>query len=140
MTNSTTNTAETVAQILKLERDIMEAIKTKNPTALAAMVAEGFTYRTHFGAAATKQEFLQSIASFPMEIVSISGEELNVDLYGETAILTGVQHAEARAPEGEPEQSTVAFTDVFVRNDGRWLMAMAYAVELPSEPGISDLN
>jgi hypothetical protein len=45
-----------------------------------------------------------------------------------------VQRAEARAPEGEPEESAVAFTDVFVRRDDRWLMALAYGVELPSEP------
>ena len=56
-----------------------------------------------------------------------------MNLFGETAVLTGVQHAEARPPEGEPEKSAVAFTDVFVRREGRWLMVLAYGVELPSE-------
>ncbi|HEV7473185.1 MAG TPA: nuclear transport factor 2 family protein [Pyrinomonadaceae bacterium] len=135
MSNSTNNAAETAAVILKLERDIMDAIRNKNTTALAPLLADGFTYRTHFGAAANKAEFLQSIASFPMNILSIHGEELNVDVYGETAILTGVQRAEARAPEGPPEESAVAFTDVFVQTEGSWLMVLAYGVELPSEAG-----
>jgi hypothetical protein len=58
---------------------------------------------------------------------------LRVDVYGETAILTGVQVAEAMPPEGETEQSVVAFTDVFVRRDGRWVLVLAYGVELPSD-------
>lgn len=133
MTNSTDNAAEAILQI---ERDIMAAIKGKDATALEPMLADEFVYRTHFGAEADKAEFLKSIASFPMKILSLSGEELRVDVYGETAVLTGVQLAEARPPEGETEESAVAFTDVFVRRDGRWLMVLAYGVELPSEADV----
>ncbi len=138
MADSTNN--ETVEFILGLERDIMDAIRTKNTATLASMVSDDFVYRTNFGAAATKAEFLQGIASFPMEIVSIRGEELNVDVYGEIAILTGVQVAEARAPEGQPEESAVAFTDVFRKTDGRWLMVMAYGIELPSASVESEIS
>src|SRR5436190_13090585 len=130
MTNSTDSAAEAILQI---ERDIMAAIKGKDATALEPMLADEFVYRTHFGAEADKAEFLKSIASFPRKILSLRGEELRVDIFGDTAVLTGVQLAEARAPEGETEESAVAFTDVFVRRDGRWLMVLAYGVELPSE-------
>ena len=110
----------------------MNAIKNKDAMALAPMVADDFVYRTHFGAEADKAAFLNSIASIPLEIIAMRGEELNVNVYGDTAILTGVQVAEAKPPEGEPEEGAVAFTDVFVRRDGRWSMVLAYAVELPS--------
>ncbi len=131
--SDSTNTAAAQA-ILQIERDIMAAIRNKNASTLEPMLGDDFIYRTHFGAEADKTEFLKSIASFPVEILGIRGEELKVNVYGETAILTGVQVAEARAPEGEPEESAVAFTDVFVRREGRWLMVLAYGVELPSEP------
>lgn len=131
--SDSTNTAAAQA-ILQIERDIMAAIRNKNASTLEPMLGDDFIYRTHFGAEADKTEFLKSIASFPVEILGIRGEELKVNVYGETAILTGVQIAEARAPEGEPEESAVAFTDVFVRREGRWLMVLAYGVELPSEP------
>ena len=130
MTNSTDGAAEAILQI---ERDIMAAIKGKDATALEPMLADEFVYRTHFGAEADKAEFLKSIASFPRKILSLRGEELRVDIFGDTAMLTGVQLAEARAPEGETEESAVAFTDLFVRRDGSWLMVLAYGVELPSE-------
>ena len=135
MTNSNDNAAEALLQI---ERDIMAAIKSKDTAALDPMLVDEFVYRTHFGAEADKAEFLKSIASFPMKIVSLRGEELNVNIYGETAVITGVQIAEACPPEGEAEESAVAFTDVFVRRDKRWLMVLAYGVELPAEEASFD--
>ena len=131
MTDSTSND-EIAETILKIERDIMAAIKSKDRAALEPMLAEEFVYRTHFGAEADKAAFLESIAFFPVEILSLRGEELKVNVYGETAVLTGVQIATARPPEGETEESAVAFTDIFVRRDERWLMVLAYGVELPS--------
>ena len=116
-----------------MERDVMAAIRSKDATMLEPMLADDFHYRTHFGAETDKSGFLQSIVSSPFEILSLHGEELHVNVYGDTAVLTGVQIAEARPPEGETEESAVAFTDVFVRRDGRWLMVLAYGVELPSE-------
>ena len=133
MSDPTNNSAEAILQI---EREIMAAIKSKDATTLGPMLADEFIYRTHFGAEADKAAFLESIASFPVEILSLRAEELKVNVYGETAVLTGVQLAEARPPEGEAEESAVAFTDIFVRRDGRWLMVLAYGVELPSESEI----
>lgn len=133
MTNQDNSAADFGSEILQIERDIMAAIKSKDRAALEPMLAEEFVYRTHFGAEADKAAFLESIASFPVEILSLRGEELMVNVYGDTAVLTGVQIAEARPPEGETEESAVAFTDVFVRRNGSWLMALAYGVELPSE-------
>lgn len=120
-------------EVLAIEREIMAAIRSKDAAALEPMLADDFCYRTHFGAETDKAGFLQSVTSTPFEILSLHGEELNVNIYGDTAVLTGVQIAEARPPEGEKEESVVAFTDVFVRRDGRWLMVLAYGVELPSE-------
>jgi ketosteroid isomerase-like protein len=132
MSDATDITSETQA-ILDLEQEIMTAIRNKNAAALEPLLADDFIYRTHFGAEADKAEFLKSVASFPVEIFSIHGDELKANVYGETAIITGVQRAEARMPEGGREESAVAFTDVFVRRDDRWLMVLAYGVELPTE-------
>ena len=134
MTDSTNTSADVSEEILQLGLEIMAAIKNKDAATLDPLFADDFIYRTHFGAEAGKAEFLQSIASMPLEILSVSGEELKANVYGETAVLTGVQHAKARPLEGEAEESVVAFTDVFRRREGRWLMVLAYGVELPSGP------
>jgi ketosteroid isomerase-like protein len=133
MSDANNTSAEAAEAILQIERDIMNAIKNKDAATLEPMLADDFIYRTHFGAESDKAEFLRAIASFPVEIIALRGEELKVNVYGETAVLTGLQLAEARPPEGKAEESAVAFTDVFIRREGRWLMVLAYGVELPSE-------
>ncbi|HEX9422798.1 MAG TPA: nuclear transport factor 2 family protein [Pyrinomonadaceae bacterium] len=133
MSDANNTSAEAAQAILQMERDIMAAIKNKDAATLEPMLADDFVYRTHFGAESDKGEFLKAIASFPVEIIALRGEELKVNVYGETAVLTGLQLAEARPPEGKAEESAVAFTDVFVRRGERWLMVLAYGVELPSE-------
>jgi ketosteroid isomerase-like protein len=102
MTNSTNTVTE---EILAIERDIMTAIKNKDAATLEPMLADDFVYRTHFGAESEKAEFLKAIASFPVEIIALRGEELKVNVYGETAVLTGLQLAEARPPEGKPRKA-----------------------------------
>lgn len=134
MTDSNNTSADVSEEILQIGLKIMAAIKNKDAATLDPLFADDFIYRTHFGAEAGKAEFLQSIASMPLEILSVRGEELRANVYGETAVLTGVQHAKARPLEGEAEESVVAFTDVFLRREGRWLMVLAYGVELPSGP------
>ena len=134
MTDSTNPSAEISLEILRIARDIREAIRNKDTVTLEPLLADDFVYRTHFGAEVAKAEFLKSIASFPLEILAVRAEELKVNVYGEVVVLTGVQLAEARAPESKPEESVVAFTDIFVKRDGSWLMALAYGVELPSDP------
>jgi ketosteroid isomerase-like protein len=133
LTGNASNYEDDESKVLAIEREIMAAIRNKDAAALEPMLGEDFCYRTHFGAEADKEGFLKSITTTPFEIISLHGEELNVDIYGDTAILTGVQIAEARPPEGEKEQSVVAFTDVFVRRSGGWVMVLAYGVELPSD-------
>ena len=133
MTDSIDIPTDAGATILQIASDMMAAIKNKDAATLEPMLEDEFIYRTHFGAEADRTEFLTSIASMPQEILSIRGEELKVNVFGATAILTGVQIGEARPLEGEPEESVVAFTDVFVKREDRWLMVLAYGVELPSE-------
>ncbi len=118
--------------ILEIERETMAAIERKDGEALREVLAEDFVYRTPTGEEARKEAFLKNIASIPFEILSVLGENLKVGVYGETAVLTGVQVATVRSEEGKEEVGRGAYTDVFVRRDGRWLMALAHDVELPA--------
>ena len=122
--------------VLRLERETMDAIRAKDPKALARVLADDFVYRTP-GAELGRAEFLENIAALPGRILSVEGTELRVNVYGETAVLTGVQRSRVRTDDGAEHASAVAFTDVFVRRGGRWQLALAYGVELPapaSEP------
>jgi ketosteroid isomerase-like protein len=121
----------TAEAILRLEREIMNHIRAKDARALERLLAADFVYRTP-GAEVGRADFLKGIAAVPGRIMSVEGEGLRVSVYGETAILTGVQRARVRADDGTEQEGASAFTDVFVKRNGRWRLALAYGVELPA--------
>jgi ketosteroid isomerase-like protein len=129
--NSKTDVVEV---ILQLERETMEAIKRKDPGALGKILADDFVHRSPGREQARKEEFLTTIASLPVIIDEIWGENLKVDVFGDTAILTGVQQVKTKSADGKVEEGAGAFTDVFVRRGDRWLMVLAYSVDIPVPP------
>ncbi|MCA1636012.1 MAG: nuclear transport factor 2 family protein [Acidobacteria bacterium] len=120
--------------ILEIEREVMSAIERKDAEALGRVLGEDFVYRTPAGEELSKEAFLKNIAAIPFEILSVRGEGLKVSVFGETSVLTGVQIATALTEDGQEESGRGAFTDVFVRRGDRWLMVLAYDVELPAAP------
>lgn len=124
----------TAESILRLERETMDAIRAKDAKALERVLTSDFVYRTP-GAELSRAEFLQNVASLPGRILSVEGSELRVNVYGDTAVLTGVQRSRVRTDGGVEHASTVAFTDIFVKQGGRWRLSLAYGVELPGRDG-----
>ena len=130
MTN-TRRPRRTAEAILCLERLTMDAIRAKDAKALGYILTDDFVYRTPDGEIG-REDFLKNIAALPGHILSVEGSNQRVSVYGETAVLTGVQKAVVRTDDGVEHTGTNAFTDIFVKRRGRWKLALAYAVELPT--------
>ena len=122
-----------VQEVLRLEREMMDAIRDKNAKALEPILFDDFVYRSPEGEVG-RADFLKNITAIPGRILSVEGKDLRVRLFGETAVLTGVQLSVVRTDDGKELESLVAFTDVFVRRDRRWRLALAHGVELPTTP------
>jgi ketosteroid isomerase-like protein len=118
--------------ILQLERETMEAIRNKDAAALSRILADDFVLRSPAGADLNKTEFLKLAQSIPVKILSVKGENLKVNVYDQTAVLTGVQRSTTQADDGKEETSAGAFTDIFIKRQGRWLLVLAYNVDLPA--------
>lgn len=116
--------------ILEIEQEVFTAIRQKDVVSLGRFLADEFVHRGPDGAEAGKEDFLRNVSAIPVEVVSVRGEHQRVDVYGEVAVLTGVQRAEWRQGDAAQGTSSVAFTDVFVRRGDRWLMVLAYGIEL----------
>jgi ketosteroid isomerase-like protein len=121
-----------VEEVLRLERETMDAIRGRDARALEKILFEDFVYRSPEGEVG-RADFLRNITAIPGRILSVEGKDLRVRLFGETAVLTGVQLTVVRADDGKELQSLIAFTDIFVRRDRRWRLALAHGVELPAK-------
>lgn len=128
----TTNQHSIEEVILGISEDVFNAIRKKDVESLGAFLADDFVHRAPDGSESGKEDFLSGISAMPVEVESISGEHQRVDVFGEVVVLTGVQRAAWRQDEDVAGVSLVAFTDVFVKRDGRWLIALAYGVDIAS--------
>jgi ketosteroid isomerase-like protein len=123
---------ETAELLIDIERSLFNAIKKKDTEALSKIVAEDFVFRGPGQAEVGKGDFLKSVKSFPVEILDIWSDDMEVSIFGDVALLTGVQKARTRGKNGKDEISAGAFSDLFVKRGQQWLLVVAYNVELPA--------
>lgn len=57
-------------------------------------------------------------------------ENLEVHLVGEAAVLTGVQVARLKLPNGAEVNNTIAITNIYHRDGEQWRMVLSHAVEV----------
>jgi ketosteroid isomerase-like protein len=115
--------------ILEIEKETFEAIRNKDRAALERILADDFLYRSPGAEDVNKIEFIKIASALPVRIKEVWGEGLQANIYGEVAVLTGLQHARVETEDSEEVISSVAFTDIFVKSEGEWKMALAYGVE-----------
>lgn len=122
---------ESADEILEIERKLFAAIKKKDIEAIEKIVADDFVFRGPGQPEIGKSDFLKSVKSFPIEILDVWSDDMKVSIFGHVALLTGVQKARTRGKDGKAEISEGAFSDLFVRRGEKWLLVVAYNVELP---------
>src|SRR5262245_19433714 len=125
---------ESQQALLLLEEEIFTAVKNRDASALERILADDFVYRSPGNQEVAKADFLKLSASFPYKIISIWGEEMKVNVYGEMAVMTGLQFAKTQTGDGKEETSVVMFTDVFAKQKGKWMLSLAHSVDLPQIP------
>jgi len=121
-------------EMRQIESEIFAAIQQKDTQKLAAILADDFVYRNPLEGETARPAFLAAIKAIPVKINALWSEDMKVNGYGEVAILTGTQKAKTQLAAGQEQLSATAFTDVFVRRNGKWQLGLAYGVELASVP------
>jgi hypothetical protein len=116
------NDAETVAQIKTLELKLSDLIVKSNWDEYAKLLASGYVRTVGEAKAENREQALMTLRSGEPKIVAMIPEDLEVRLYGDTAIVTGHLTLTARQ-ENKVRERHAHFTDVFVRHTGDWSLA-----------------
>jgi hypothetical protein len=116
--------AALVRELEAIEAQLAETYKNHDCAAWGGMLADEWTV-THITAEIiTKQQALEMCGKAP-EITS-TYEQLSVRSYGTMAIVTGINNATALN-----QTIRLRFTDVFIRRNNRWVVAMSHATRIP---------
>jgi uncharacterized protein (TIGR02246 family) len=116
--------------ILRRQEQFWQALQTHDAALLATLLAPRFVGRSPGEPDQTRDEFIATLMAFPDSIREITGEAIAVHVFGEVAVLTGVQVARLQLPEGKARSSRVMVSNVFCHEDQRWQMVLSHAFEL----------
>ena len=108
-----------VQQILALENARNDAIVRGDAAALERMTADEYTFINLRGGIQLKSEIVKGFASGSYKYQSRQISELNVRMYGDTAVVTG-RSTQQGAENGRDNSGDYRFTRVYVKRDGRW--------------------
>jgi ketosteroid isomerase-like protein len=122
---------ETEQQLLKVERDWNEAFKAQDKTALSALCAEDFVATDAEGATSNKPSYLEDAVK-QVKVLSYSLSNTSARAYGDSGIVTGRWKGKVSV-QGQVTEFAAAFTDTFVRRDGRWWAVATHMSRLPVE-------
>jgi ketosteroid isomerase-like protein len=128
------STSEDIRSLMALEQALFRAIQARDRAALTELLAEDFVFRGPGDVELDRATFLDNITTLPGTILSVEGTQVQAHTFGETGVLTGVQHARVRMQDGAEVTDSQAFSDVCVRREGRWWVVLAHSV--PSVPEV----
>jgi ketosteroid isomerase-like protein len=105
--------------VVALENQWLEAQKTNNSEAAAALWADKIADTESDGTTMTKAQMLADAKA--RKYASVELENLKVAVYGDTAIATGGLKSKGTDPSGKPFESHVLWTDTWVKMpNGKW--------------------
>jgi ketosteroid isomerase-like protein len=119
-------------EVLAIAVAIADAIGTRDVARLRTLLSADFVHRQAGAGASGAQAFLDAIERIPGEIVSVGLARVEIDLAGDAALVTGVQHARVRL-EGELIEDTRPFVDWLVKESGQWRLRAAVELPAPEE-------
>ena len=115
-------------RILATAIAIADAIGARDVARLGTLLSADFVHRKAGAGATGEAAFLAAIERIPGEIVSVNLARIEIDMAGDSALVTGIQHARVRL-DGELIEDTRPFVDWLIKESGEWRVRAA--VELP---------
>jgi len=111
-------------ELVELAHDLARAVSDHDVARLEELLASEFTLQ---GAAGQldREEFLQAAAG-PYEIDEFSYEEIDPEIYGNTAVLVSRYRQVARL-DGRDLSRRMHVTDIWTRRDARWQIVRRHA-------------
>ena len=108
-----------IDSVRALETERGRALVAADTVALSRMVAAEFVEISRRGTIRTRAENLQEIATGDLKLLTVHYDSLNVRVYGDVAVLTGIAD-NTGSYRGFGFSGKIRYLRVFVRREGRW--------------------
>lgn len=99
--------------------------------ALSAMMTDDLTYTHSSALTETKAELLAGLKSGKYVYREITPKDRRVRVHGDAAIVSGAAHVVIE-PGGQRTEIDLYFTEIYVKEGGRWKMALWQSTRIPA--------
>ena len=113
-----------------MEDDWAKAIKNKDAATLRRIIAEDWVGTDEKGKVLNREQSISQTTSNPDVIESEENFDMQVRVYGNTAIVIG-GGTERGTRNGTAYTDTYRWTDVFVKRSGRWQAVVSQLLKVP---------
>ena len=117
------------AALEKLEQDWGDAIQRHDAGFLERLEADGYTYTGPDGAISHKADDIAGARAGFARIDSFKHRDLKIQVYGESAVVTGATTLKATAGDADIS-GDFRWTDVFVKHGGQWQVVASQATAI----------
>ena len=107
------------AHLVTLERLWNESQVNRDSSALAALIGDHFVNTEWDGEVSERGKFLADIADPAFKVNALNIQDVKVNLYRETAVVTGSYRTRGTY-QGRAYDHLGRFTDTWIFQDGRW--------------------
>ena len=116
-------------QLKQLEDDWQKATRAKDTAALKQIIAEDWIATNEMGKILNREQYLSQTTANPDVIQSNENTDMQVRVYGNTAVVTGGL-TEKGMRNGTAYTDSYRWTDVFVKRGGRWQAVVSQWVKV----------
>jgi ketosteroid isomerase-like protein len=116
-------------RIVTIQKEWADARVKPDIAYLERLYAKEFRVQTMTGAVASREDDIAIFREGRIRPDFVRDEDLNVSIYGEVAVVTGIENVAGTYPsgplKGQHAELSIRFTNVFVHRDGRWQLVLA---------------
>jgi ketosteroid isomerase-like protein len=117
-------------QLKQMEDDWQKATRTKDAALLKRIIAEDWVATDDKGKALNREQYISQTTSNPDVIQSNEDFDMQVRVYGNTAVVTG-GITERGTRTGTAYLDIYRWTDVFVKRGGHWQAVVSQWAKVP---------
>ncbi len=115
--------------LIKIQHEWAAARVAGDDAYLEKLYAKDFRITTLAGTVVERDEDIALFATKTLVPEFVRDDDMDVRLYGDTAVVTGREHMKG-VHSGHAGEFIVRFTNVYVREDGRWRLVAHHSTEI----------
>jgi len=118
--------ADDLADLRRLDHELVVATYTKDAAWFTKNMSDDYVLITSTGKAKTRSALISELATPGLEMQPYEPTEVNVRLFGDTAVITG-RIVQKYVYKDDRVEADMRYTDVWVRTAGAWKNVAGHA-------------